>query len=66
MKVFIKFDFNSICNKVLEEKLEQHQIKHKVLGFGEVEILEKISEEKMEEFSNSLSSYGIEIVENQK
>lgn len=66
MKVFIKFDFNSICNKVLEEKLEQHQIKHKVLGFGEVEILEKISDAKMEEFSNSLSSYGIEIVENQK
>ncbi len=66
MKVFIKFDFNSICHKVLEEKLKEHEIKHKVLGFGEVEFLEKISTSKMEEFSNSLNSYGIEIVENQK
>jgi len=45
MKVFIKFDFNSICKKVLEEKLEEHQIKHKVLGFGEIEFLEKVSKE---------------------
>ncbi|WP_339889231.1 AraC family transcriptional regulator [uncultured Flavobacterium sp.] len=66
MKVFIKFDFNSICKKVLEEKLEEHQIKHKILGFGEVEFLGKISNDKLEEFSNSLSPYGIEIVENQK
>lgn len=66
MKVFIKFDFNSICKKVLEEKLEEHQIKHKVLGFGEIEFLEKVSNEKLSEFSNSLKNYGIEIVENQK
>ena len=66
MKVFIKFDFNSICKKVLDEKLMEHQIKHKVLGFGEIEFLGKISEEKIEEFSNSLIPYGIEIVENQK
>jgi AraC-like DNA-binding protein len=66
MKVFIKFDFNSICKKVLEEKLEEHQIKHKVLGFGEIEFLEKLSSERLKEFSNSISPYGIEIVENQK
>jgi len=66
MKVFIKFDFNSICKKVLEEKLEEHQIKHKVLGFGEIEFLEKVSNERLSEFSNSLKNYGIEIVENQK
>jgi AraC-like DNA-binding protein len=66
MKVFIKFDFNSICNKVLEEKLEEHELKHRILGFGEVEFLGKISKEKIEDFSNSLAPYGIEIVENQK
>lgn len=66
MKAYIKFDFNSICKKVLEEKLEEHQIKHKVLGFGEIEFLEKLSPEKLEEFSKSLQPYGIEIVENQK
>lgn len=66
MKVFIKFDFNSICKKVLDEKLEEHQLKHRVLGFGEIEFLEKVSNERLEAFNNSLQNYGIEIVENQK
>ena len=66
MKIFIKFDFNSVCNKILLEKLEECQIKNRILGFGEVEILEKISAEKMDLFSKSLQNYGIEIVENQK
>jgi len=66
MRVFIKFDFNTICNKILEEKLKEHQIKHKILGFGEVEFTEKISAEKLDLFNQSLQDYGIEIVENQK
>ena len=66
MRVFIKFDFNTICNKILEEKLNEIQIKHRILGFGEVEFLEKVPSEKMELFSQSLNDYGIEIVENQK
>ncbi len=66
MKIFIKFDFNTACKKILEEKLDESQIKHRVLGFGEVEFLEKVSAEKLKSFSQSLGSYGIEIVENQK
>lgn len=66
MKIFIKFDFNAVCNKILEEKLEKHQLKHRVLGFGEVEFLENITDEKLNDFSQSLAPFGIEIVENQK
>ena len=66
MKLYIKFDFNSICNKVLEENLEKSGIKHKILGFGEVEFLEKVSEDQLQSFNDSLGNYGIEIVENQK
>lgn len=66
MKLFVKFDFNAICNKLLQEKLVEHQINHIVLGFGEVEVLEKISSKKLQAFSHSLRAYGIEIVENQK
>jgi AraC-like DNA-binding protein len=66
MKVFLKFDFNTICKKVLDDKLNEHQIKHKVLGFGEIEILEKLSSEALVEFYKELNSCGIEIVENQK
>ncbi|PKB15650.1 AraC family transcriptional regulator [Flavobacterium sp. 5] len=66
MRIFIKFDFNTVCKKILEEKLDECQIKHRILGFGEVEFLEKVSIEKLDSFSNSLYPYGIEIVENQK
>lgn len=66
MKVFIKFDFNTACKKILEEKLDECQIKHRILGFGEVEFLERVSPEKLNLFSKSLGSYGIEIVKNQK
>jgi len=66
MKVFIKFDFNRICNKILEEKLEDSELKYKILGFGEVEFYNTISDEKLNDFVSSLAPYGIELVENQK
>jgi AraC-like DNA-binding protein len=66
MRVFIKFDFNTVCKKILEEKLDACQIKYRILGFGEVQFLGKVSAEKLNLFSKSLGSYGIKIVENQK
>ncbi|AWG23700.1 AraC family transcriptional regulator [Flavobacterium faecale] len=66
MKVFIKFDFNRICNKILQEKLDESNLKYRVLGFGEVEFLNVVSEDQLKDFSNSLFPYGVEIVENQK
>ncbi len=66
MKLHLKFDFNAICRKVLNEKLLEHSIKHKIVGFGEVKLLEKVSAGRLERFSDDLSAYCIEIVENQK
>lgn len=66
MKVFVKFDFNTVCMKILEEKLIESLLKFKVIGFGEIEFLEKVSGEKMNSFIESIRPYGIEIVENQK
>jgi AraC-like DNA-binding protein len=66
MKLFIKFDFNSICNKILEEKLAESEMKYRILGFGEVEFINKVSDEQLTSFTESLVPYGIEIVENQK
>ncbi len=50
MKIFTKFDYNAVCKKVLEEKLDQLGAKYRVVAFGEVEFLEKIPAEKMKEF----------------
>ncbi|NNT72984.1 helix-turn-helix transcriptional regulator [Flavobacterium sp. IMCC34852] len=66
MKIFIKFDFNTVCRKVLEEKLIKHNIKHRILGFGEVEILDKPNTKIFREFTDELHEYGIDIIENQK
>lgn len=66
MKVFIKFDFNSICNKILEEKLENSKLKYRMVGFGEVEFLNNVSDHQLDDFAASVRPYGIEIVENQK
>lgn len=66
MKIFVKFDFNSVCKKVLEEQLNTFDLKYRSLSFGEVEFLDTVSKEQMEMLKNSLNGYGIEILENQK
>lgn len=66
MKIYIKFDFNTVCRKVLEDKLIEHNIKHKILGFGEVDILEKTDTPAFSGFAEDLKLYGIDIIENQK
>lgn len=66
MKLHLKFDFNAVCRKVLDDKLLECNIKHNISGFGEVELLEKLSPEKLKKFSDALNEYNIEIVEKQK
>ncbi len=66
MKLFIKFDFNTVCRKVLEDKLIEYNLKHKILGFGELEILEKTNTDNFAQFVEDLKGYGIDIIENQK
>ncbi len=66
MKIFLKFDFNRLCSKLIEEKLDQLDIKYRMLNFGEVEFLEKVPPEKLQAFDKILDEYGIEKIENQK
>lgn len=66
MKMFVKFDFNSLCKKVLEQQLDSLDLKYKTVSFGEVEFLERITPEKLQSLSEKFDEYGIEIIENQK
>jgi AraC-like DNA-binding protein len=66
MKLFLRFDFNTISKKVLEAKFNELDIKFRILGFGEVELLKKLTSEKYDMLNASLNDYGIEIVENEK
>lgn len=66
MKLFLKFDINMVSKKVLESKFNELNLKHKILGFGEVEVLKKITSDELHTLKASLNDYGIEIVENEK
>lgn len=66
MKAFLKFDIPTLAKKVLEEKLQLFDVKFIVTGFGEIEFLETINEEKLQNIINLFQDYGIEVIENQK
>ncbi|MGV9004305.1 helix-turn-helix domain-containing protein [Flavobacterium sp.] len=66
MKAFIKFDINIVTKKLLEDLLKPFDLKFRVIGFGEIEFLENISQEKIDEITIVLNEYGIQIIENQK
>ncbi|WP_115887309.1 helix-turn-helix domain-containing protein [Flavobacterium cutihirudinis] len=66
MKLFIKFDINTICSLFLKHNLDQHNINFTSLGFGEIEINDNLDAEAMEALKSKLSPCGFEIVENQK
>ncbi|MFY7666719.1 helix-turn-helix domain-containing protein [Flavobacterium sp.] len=66
MKVYVKFDINALCRKILQEQLDASGINYRIIAFGEIEILDKLSAEKQRKLEEQLGEYGIQIVENQK
>ena len=45
MKMFVKFDFNTLCKKVLENQFGKLGIRYKMQNFGEIEFFEPLSKE---------------------
>ena len=66
MRAFLKFDYNLLTKKILEEKLSVFGYKFTIHGFGEIEFLENVPDEKMEVLRSEFDTYGITIIENQK
>jgi AraC-like DNA-binding protein len=66
MKLFIKFDINTVCSHFLKQKMEEREISYTPLGFGEIELDKNLTSEELENMKNDLEPFGLEIVENQK
>ncbi|MCC2590955.1 helix-turn-helix domain-containing protein [Chryseobacterium sp. MFBS3-17] len=66
MKLYLKFDFNTLGKAILDDLLGGRNIRYRIASFGEVEFLDAVSKKEMEEITASLGTYGIEIIENQK
>lgn len=66
MKLYIKYNINALCKKILEEQMDKLGLEYSVMGFGEVDIRETVSADKMKQLNAGLNHYGIEIVESHK
>lgn len=66
MKAFLKFDYQQLTKKILEDQLNVFGYAYQIVAFGEIEFLEAVPEDKIEILQQNLASYGITIIENQK
>jgi AraC-like DNA-binding protein len=66
MKIYIKYDIHAACKKILQEQLNKLALTYDLLGFGEVDIKETLSDEQFRELNKCLNDYSIEIVESNK
>ncbi|HWZ22192.1 MAG TPA: helix-turn-helix transcriptional regulator [Cytophagaceae bacterium] len=66
MKIYIKYNLKVACEKILQEQLDTLDFRYSLLSFGEVEIKDSVSSEKLKQLGNKLNNYGIEIVESHK
>lgn len=64
--MYVKFDFNSLCKKILDEKLKEQGLKYRLLDFGEVEFYQSVTKDQHQAIKSSLEEYGMEIIESQK
>ena len=66
MKLYIKYDINVLCKKILQEQLDKLELYYALVGQCEIEIKEAISSEKLKQLSEGLEDYGMEVVESSK
>lgn len=66
MKIYLKFDINAVCKKVLQEQLDAIGIDYSMVSFGEVDIQNSISPEVIKTLQDNLNNYGISVVESHK
>lgn len=66
MKLYLKFDINAVCKKVLQEQLDSLKIDYSTVGFGEIDIQTSIAPSTLKMLQDNLTNYGITIVETHK
>ncbi len=66
MKLYIKYDINTACKKILQEQMARLDINYLMLAFGEIEIKNDVPADTIKQLNAGLSNYGIEVVENHK
>ena len=66
MNLYLKFNANIACKKIIQEQLDKFRIDYEYLGFGEVAIENTFPGAVFNELTKSLSCYGIEVIAGKK
>ncbi len=66
MKLYLKYDINTICKQIVHEQLDRLGLPYSLLNFGELELIDNIPAEKLKQLNQNLTRFGIEIIENHK
>ena len=66
MNIYVKFDVDAICKRVLEKQLDNFGLEYTLSGTGEVRLMDKLSKDKEQELADALRKVGIFIVDDTK
>lgn len=66
MKLYIKYMVSNRCKIMVREELKNLGLQYVTLDLGEVEVMEKISEEQREQFKIALLKSGLELMDDKK
>lgn len=66
MRLYIKYDINTACRKIVQDHLDKLNLTYSMVGFGEVEVEDSLSPETLKGLNGTLEEYGIEILDNHK
>ncbi len=66
MRIYIKFEINKTCKKILEDQLQKLGLEYSLISFGEVDLKSNITSKQIQEINTGLQNYGIEIIESPK
>jgi len=66
MKLFVKYNFDTLCKLLIREHLDALDISYTIDSINEVNINQELNEIKYKELSEALSKFGIEILTDKK
>lgn len=66
MRINVKFDFNTICKKVVCEQLDHMKLDYILHGVSEIELKHTPSSAQMQIIADNFSDYGIEVISDQQ
>ena len=62
MDIYVKYNFEVLCNKILAEQMTKFKIKYSLKGMGCVQLSSELSSEKYNSLLAELNKYGIRVI----